>query len=64
MSLDSEAEMAQDLRRMWRLINAFGKVCRACCKKKMLKKYEQSRYVYENKQISDKMPGEMSDIYV
>jgi hypothetical protein len=32
--------------------------------KKMLKKYVRSRYVYENKQISDKMPGKNSDIYV
>ncbi len=30
----------------------------------MLKKYEQSQYVYENKQIWDKMPGKKSDIYV
>jgi len=32
--------------------------------KKMLKKWDRSRYVYENKQNSDKMPGEKSDIYV
>ena len=32
--------------------------------KKMLKKYERSRNVYENKQISDTMPGKKSDIYV
>jgi hypothetical protein len=30
----------------------------------MLKKYERSRYVYENTQISDTIPGKMSDIYV
>ena len=41
-----------------------GRSGRVDCKKKMLKKYEQSRYVYENKQISDKMPGKKSDIYV
>ena len=34
------------------------------CEKKMLKKDVGSRYVYENKQISDKLPGEKSDIYV
>ena len=56
--------MAQDLRRLWRLINAFGKVRQGMLQKKMLKEYEQSRYVYENKQISDKMPYEKSDIYV
>ena len=32
--------------------------------KKMLEKYERSHYVYENKQISYKMPGKKSDIYV
>jgi hypothetical protein len=32
--------------------------------KKMLKKYERSRNVYENKQISDTMPGKISDIFV
>ena len=52
------------LRRMWRLINAFGKVRQGILQKKMLKKYVRSRYVYENKQISDKMPGKKSDIYV
>jgi len=30
----------------------------------MLKKYVRSRNVYENKQISDTMPGKKSDIYV
>ncbi len=30
----------------------------------MLEKYERSQYVYENKQISDKMPVKKSDIYV
>jgi hypothetical protein len=30
----------------------------------MLRKYERSRNVYENKQISDKVPGKESDIYV
>ncbi len=29
----------------------------------MLIYYEQSRYVYENKENYDKMPDEMSDIY-
>ena len=33
-------------------------------RKKMLKKYERSPNVYENKQNSDKMPGKKSDIYV
>jgi hypothetical protein len=32
--------------------------------KKMLKKYVRSRNVYENKQISDTMPGKKSDIFV
>ncbi len=32
--------------------------------KKMLKKYVRSRNVYENKQISDTIPGKKSDIYV
>jgi hypothetical protein len=30
----------------------------------MLKKYVRSRNVYENKQISDNVPGKKSDIYV
>jgi hypothetical protein len=30
----------------------------------MSKIYERSRYVYENTQISDKVPGKKSDIYV
>jgi hypothetical protein len=38
-----------------------GKGCR---KKKMLKKYDQSHQLYENKQISGKMPVDKSDIYV
>ena len=29
----------------------------------MLINCDQSRYVYENKENYDKMPGEMSDIY-
>jgi hypothetical protein len=37
-----------------RLSGRFG---REYCEKKKLDKYEQSQYVYENKQISDKMPG-------
>jgi hypothetical protein len=36
----------------------------AANEKKMLKKYERSRNVYENKQISGTMPGKISDIYV
>jgi hypothetical protein len=32
--------------------------------KKMLKKYDRSQYVYENKQSADKMPGKNSDICV
>ncbi|MDR3676029.1 MAG: hypothetical protein P4N24_11115 [Acidobacteriota bacterium] len=39
------------LRRMWRLINAFGKVRQGILQKKMLKKDERSRNVYENKQM-------------
>jgi hypothetical protein len=38
------------LRRMWRLINAFGKVRQGILQKKMLEKYVRSRNVYENKQ--------------
>jgi len=52
------------LRRMSRLINAFGKIRQGVLQKKMLKKYERSQYVYENKQISDKLPGKNSDNYV
>jgi hypothetical protein len=52
------------LRRMWRVINAFGKIREGILQKKMLIKYVRSRYVYENKQISDRMPGNNSDIYV
>ncbi len=36
---------------------------RAWPRKEMLIYYEQSRYVYENKENYDKMPDEMSDIY-
>jgi len=49
---------------MSRLINAFGKIRQGVLQKKMLKKYERSQYVYENKQISDKLPGKNSDNYV
>ncbi len=52
------------LRRLWRLINAFGKVRQGYSRKKMLKNHERTRNVYENKQNSDKMPGKKSDIYV
>ncbi len=48
-----------DFRRMCRPINAFGKVREGILQKKMLIKYERSRYVYENKQISDIMPGKI-----
>ncbi len=41
-----------------------GRSGKGYCKKKMLEKYERSQYVYENKQISDKMPVKKSDIYV
>ncbi len=51
-----------DLRRMCGLIYAVGKVRQGILPKKMLKEYEQSQYVYENKQIYDKMPGKKSDI--
>ena len=54
----------QDLTPVCRLINAFGKVRRGIREKKMLEKYERSQYMYENKEISDKMPGKKSDIYV
>jgi hypothetical protein len=50
--------------RLWRLINDFGEIRGMFGKKEMLKKYERSRNVYENKQISDKMPGKDSDIFV
>jgi len=53
-----------DFRRICRLINAFANVRRGTLQKKMLQKCVRSRYVYENKQISDKMPGKDSDIYV
>jgi hypothetical protein len=48
MSLDREVEMTPD-RRMRRLINALENVWREYGKKKMLEKYERSRYVFENK---------------
>jgi hypothetical protein len=38
MSLDREAEMTQDLRRLWRLIKAFGKVRQGMLQKKDVKK--------------------------
>jgi hypothetical protein len=41
-----------------------GRTGRGYCEKKMFKKCVQSRNVYENKQISDKMLGKKSDIYV
>jgi hypothetical protein len=45
---------------------AEGKSCAGGEKheKMMLKKYVRSRNVYENKQISDNVPGKESDIYV
>jgi len=61
---DSPAIKDFDFRRLCRLINAFGKVRKGILQIKMLKKYERSRYVYENNQIQDKMPGKKSDIYV
>ena len=68
MSLIRKPEMLevwQDsfFRRMWRLINAFGKVQQGILQKKMLEKYVQSRNIYENKGNTDKMPGKNSDIY-
>jgi hypothetical protein len=39
-------------------------ISRRGVKKKMLKIYERSRYVYENTQISGKVPGKKSGIYV
>jgi hypothetical protein len=41
---------------MCRLINAFGRFRKGILQKKMLKNYERSQYVYENKQNSDNMP--------
>jgi len=52
------------LRRLWRAINAFGKVGKGYSRKRMLKRYERTRNVYENKENSDKMPGKKSYIYV
>jgi DNA-binding transcriptional MerR regulator len=52
------------LRRMWRLINAFGKVRQGILQKKMLEKYVRSRNVYENKGSLDKMPRKNSGIFV
>ena len=40
-----------------------GEFGRGSCKKRCYKKYVRSCYVYENKQISDKMPARNSDIY-
>jgi hypothetical protein len=40
-----------------------GEFGRGSCKKRCYKKYVRSCYVYENKQISDKMPGTNSGIY-
>jgi hypothetical protein len=37
---------------------------RGCPTKRMLKNNEPSRNLYENKGNTDKMPGEMSGIYV
>ena len=42
----------------------FQEVKAEVSKKKMLQKYVRSRYVYENKQKVDKMPGKKTDIYV
>jgi hypothetical protein len=50
--------------RMWRLINAFGKIRQGILQKKMLEKYVRSRNVYENKGSADKMPGNNSAIFV
>ena len=46
------------------LSNLSGTSGERILQKKMLKKYDRSRYVHENKQISDTMPGKKSDIYV
>jgi hypothetical protein len=52
-----------DLPRMFRLINAFRNIQQEILQKKMLEMYERSRYVYENKQISDRMSENKSDIF-
>jgi hypothetical protein len=62
MSLVREAEITPDIRWMLPLINYFGKIRGVFEEKKMLEKYERSRYVYENKQISVKTSEKNSDI--
>ncbi len=64
MYLDREAEMTQDLGRLSRLTHTFAGVRQGLHRKKMLKRYDRSRYVYENKQNMDKMPDEKSGIYI
>ena len=44
------------LRRLWRLINAFGKVRQGALEKKDVKKDERSLNVYENKGSQDTKP--------
>jgi hypothetical protein len=67
---DQRAVLAQrmedaSLRRLWRLTNALAKVrTGALHNKKDVKNDERSRNVYENKQNTDKMPTENTDIYV
>ncbi len=64
ISLDNEAELRLDLRRLWRLTHTFAGVGQGLYRKKMLKRYDRSQYVFENKQNIDKMPDKDSDIYV
>ncbi len=55
-----------DLRPSWRLIdtpNNKKSQTRRSPGKKILIYDDRSRYIYENKQNCDIMPGEMSDIY-
>ena len=51
------------LRRMWRLIKAFGKVGQGVLQKKMLENDVRSRNVYENKGSLDRKPEKKSDIF-
>jgi len=49
---------------LWRLTHTFAGVGQGLYRKKMLKRYDRSQYVFENKQNIDKMPDKDSDIYV
>jgi hypothetical protein len=45
-----------NVRRLWRLINAFGKARQGALGEKILNRYERSLNVYENKGTQDRMP--------